>query len=45
LDNRAHTRLELPPVNINKVLRERYRMHRSKDSHSRNVLSFLPMAD
>jgi hypothetical protein len=29
-DNPAHTRFELPPVNVNKVLRERYRMRPAK---------------
>jgi hypothetical protein len=29
-DNPAYTRFELPPVNVNKVLRERYRMRPAK---------------
>jgi hypothetical protein len=29
-DNLAHTRFELPPVNVNKVLRDRYRMRPQK---------------
>lgn len=29
-DNPAHTRFELPPVNVNKVLRDRYRMRPSR---------------
>jgi hypothetical protein len=29
-DNPAHTRFELPPVNVNKVLRDRYRMQPEK---------------
>jgi hypothetical protein len=43
--NPAHTSFELPPVNVNKVLRDRYRRRRPKGSHSRNLPSFLRMAD